>query len=166
MLGLQKVEDDDLVPQLLGQLPIGGLGDAADMESLVGAIRAELKRRGPSDPRIAVKRRGVVDMFTEIQVALRHVARMRGAEDDDERIEAELAAQHFGYALSQAFAAGVVTALPPESREVFQALANSAKLSGGAQEIITEAAGAVCERSSSDTGDLAATNHQLCERVL
>jgi hypothetical protein len=125
--GLHAIKDDDLAEQLSPHLPIEDERDTARLEELLGRIRTELKRRGSSNPAIAVRRERVIDIFTELQLGTRHLARMERATDPIEiDREAALSAQHFGFALSQAFAAGVVTSLPPESRDVLKRLAAAA----------------------------------------
>ncbi len=124
--GLRAIKDDDLVEQVSAYLPIEDAADLTGLEKLLGIVRAELKRRGDSNPAIPVQRERVIDIFSELQLGVRHLARMERVADNAETDQkAALAAQHFGFALSQAFAAGVVTSLPPETRDVVKILGES-----------------------------------------
>jgi hypothetical protein len=122
--GLRAVEDYDQsdILALLG--PIQTPVEVQEAERVVAALRRELKELGPSPRRIPVRRERVSDILAEIQLGLRHLERMLQVPDTvEEDQEAALSAQHFAFALSQAFDAGVVTSLPPESRDVSKALA-------------------------------------------
>ncbi len=113
--GLQQIEEDQLADLAYPWLPLHSLEAAQMLEQVVGGWRTTLRSRTvPSPPRLPVRRDRVVETLGQIQLGLRSIHALSGAQDwtPGSLQSAAQAANHLGQALSRGFGAGIITALP------------------------------------------------------
>jgi cold shock CspA family protein len=119
--GLRAIGEGTLALRLLqeGEMPL----NPAESAHAMGTIREILKARpdyelGEANP---ITPRAVAKVLAEIQLALRALARTGEAGSLSELEAVAKVAEHLGYALSHAFRSGIVTSLPPETKEALAA---------------------------------------------
>jgi hypothetical protein len=123
--GLHEIEEDGLIALVQGWLPLKQAADAEPVAQVIGAWRKDLDSRElPSPARLPVTRESVVQTLTHLQLGLRGLARLSGAENwtVKSRQDAAEAADQFGRALARAFRGGIINALPRETLAALTAL--------------------------------------------
>jgi cold shock CspA family protein len=127
--GLRAIEEEELAADLDTWEPMKRTGDADLAEQLVASWRRTLReRKKPSPKRLPVTRDSVARLLTELQLALREIADLGDRASLDSSAPsraAALAASHLGVALAIAFRGGIVTSLPPETKEALHAMRGS-----------------------------------------
>ncbi len=125
--GLRQIEEDELVELARPWLPLLGTEEADPLGQVVGGWRATLQSRTePSPGRLPVRRAGVLKTLAPLQLGLRAISALSDAREwTPESVQsAARAADNLGRALSRAFGAGIITALPPAVDVALRALRN------------------------------------------